>query len=240
MTRIFVFLALIAATPALAKDKGINPQSAYVLIDIENLEDSVMKGADMPGMVTLGRYDPIKQDIRGGELSPETALPGKQLPHVVISRKPVAKTKTARQYLVEIQPDTWVVEGANGTAFSLGTVQFEVKPGEVIDLGIAKPAVDWTSGEGPKSMASAMLGGMLFGSMKPKNVRPIWLNIRARTANDLPMPPELAGRTVSPVTFTPGAKFGNYLGGLVNRMGGRAQRLRELNAEQERQPEGGE
>jgi len=223
--------ALLLAGPALAKTKEIDPQAAYIVIDIENLDDFMIKGTDQPGTVTLGRYDPAKQDIRGGEVSPDTVLPGKQSPHLVIDRRPAVKSKAVRQYVVEIQPDTWVVEGANGTAFSLGSMQFEVKPGEVLDLGIVKPAVDRVVGEAPKSMGSAMLGAMFFGSTKPKNERPVRLDWRARTTGDLPLP-ALEGRTAVPVTFTPGAKFGNYLGGLVNRIGGRAQRVSDLSAEQ--------
>jgi len=65
MKRIVVGLALwlSAAIPANAKEPGLDPKMAYVLVDIGDLEDSVMKGADLPGAVTLGRYDPVKQDI---------------------------------------------------------------------------------------------------------------------------------------------------------------------------------
>jgi hypothetical protein len=224
-------LSLIAlATPALAGTKALDPRSAYVVIDIGDLEDSIMKGADLPGAVTIGRYDSVRKDIRGGELSPDTALPDKQSSHVVIDHKPVAKAKSVRQYVIEVQPDSWVIEGANGTAFSLGSVQFEVKPGEVVDLGVAKPSVDWAPGEGVQG--KTLLKAMFFGPVKPKNDRPIWLNLHTRTATDLPLPPELAGRSVTPVAYVSGAKFGNYLGGLVNRIGGRAQRARELVAEQ--------
>jgi hypothetical protein len=40
----------------------------------------------------------------------------------------------------------------------------------------------------------------------------------------MPLPVSLTGRTLTPAEFSQGAKFGNYLGGLVNRIGGRASR----------------
>jgi hypothetical protein len=40
----------------------------------------------------------------------------------------------------------------------------------------------------------------------------------------LPLPPALVGKPLVAADFAEGAKFGNYLGGLVNRIGGRATR----------------
>jgi hypothetical protein len=227
-----VAVALLVTAPVKAKEKPLDPKTAYVLVDIGDLEDALMKGAAQPGGITLGRYDPVKRDIRGGELSPDTALPKTESPHLAITKKPVAKGEGVRQYLVEIPVDMWVVEGANGTAFSLGSVQFEIKPGEVVDLGVLTPMMDWAPGEKAKSVGSAMMGGILFGSMRPKNLRPVLVEWHARTAGDLPLPPQLGDRQAKPVAFVPGAKFGNYLGGLVNRMGGRPARFKELAAEQ--------
>jgi len=159
-------------------------------------------------------------------------LPKKEEPHLAIAKKPVVKGEGVRQYLVALPPDIWVVEGANGTAFSLGSLKFEVKPGEVIDLGVLKPAIDYPPGENAKSVGGAMLGAMFFGSLRSKNLRPVRMDWHARAATDLPVPAILAGRQVQPAAFEPGAKFGNYLGGLVNRIGGRAARFKELAAEQ--------
>lgn len=38
------------------------------------------------------------------------------------------------------------------------------------------------------------------------------------------LPPALVGKVLTPAVFSDGAKFGNYLGGLINRIGGRATR----------------
>lgn len=231
MTRVAMGVAVlvIMAAPALAKD--LDPKAAYVLVDIGDLDGALIKGSSQPGGITLGRYDPVNHDIRGGELSPDSALPKTLSPHVTIAKQPVAKGKGIRQYLVEIPADMWVVEGANGTAFSLGSLQFEVKPGEIVDLGVMTPVMDWAPGESAKTVGGAMMSSLLFGSLRPKTLRPVRMEWRARTASDLPLPSQLAGRGATPATFVPGAKFGNYLGGLVNRIGGRPARLKELAAE---------
>lgn len=212
-------VAAHAAKPAL-----LDPNAAYVLVEIGTLDDAVMKGVKMPGSLTLARYDAAKADVRGGTLSPDTALPKGQAARIMIMDKPLAKTKTSRLYLVRLEPDTWVIEGASGTAFSLGSAQFSVAPGQVIDLGVVKPMVEWLDGEGPKSMMGGMMGAALFGSMKPKEIRPVRLDWRPRSGSDLPVPTALTGRTISSGQFVYGAKFGNYLGGLINRIDGRAGR----------------
>lgn len=217
---------VVMVTPVAAAEKPIalDPNAGYVLVEVANLDNPMFKGTKVPGSLTLARYDPVKGDVRGGLRSPQTALPAKVPVRVMISSKPVAKTKTSRLYLVRLEPDIWVIEGANGTAFSLGSRSFVVKAGDILDLGFMTPAVDWVEGEGPKSvLGGTMIGMALLGGRKPE-ARPVRVDIRARRADDLPLPAVLTGRTVSAVEFTLGQKFGNYLGGLVNRFDGRAGR----------------
>lgn len=239
MMRLLLAVAVLVALPAVAsgKDRELDPRSAYVVIDIEDLEDAFMKGDERPGDVTFGRYDPQGRDIRGGDLSPGTALPGREPPRVTVNRRPVARAEGVRQYVVELVPDTWVIEGASGTAFSLGSVSFEIGPGEVIDLGVVKPRVDYAEGEEAMSVGDVALKALMpFGSMRPKNIRAVWLEQRARAPGDLPLPAIVDGRGTTPATLVEGATFGNYLGGLVNRLGGRAERERELAASRAAQP----
>ncbi len=233
MMRAFLAALTLAALPAVvaAKDRELDPRAAYVVIDIEDMENALLKGDEHPGDVTLGRYDAQGRDIRGGDLSPGTALPDRQSPHLTINRRAVARQEGVRQYVIELAPDTWVIEGSGGTAFSLGSVSFEIRPGEVIDLGVVRPRVDYAEDEEAMSVGDLALKALIpFGSMRPKNIRPVWLEWRARTAGDLPLPALVEGRGTAQATFAAGATFGNYLGGLVNRMGGRAERERELAA----------
>ena len=206
----------LAIVPARAKEAPIDPAASYAVLEIRKLESPMLKGANMPGSVTLTRYDRAKAEVRPAS--------GAEVIRIQVEKKPLAKTKEGRLYLVRLAPDDWVIEGANGTAFSLGSMMFSVAPGEVVDLGVFTPAVDWVEGEGPKGIGSAIFGAALFGSMRPKNERPVRIDWHARTAADMALPAPLAGRTVVPVRFDPDHKFGNHLGGLVNRFGGRASR----------------
>lgn len=209
---------LIVASPGMAAKKDvfvIEPGAAYVLVEVQSLDGAILKGVKMPGAVTLAQYDIAKGDIVGGGA-------GKR---VTFFEKPFAKNKKSRQFLTKIEPATWVIEGASGTSFSLGSQTFVIKAGEIVDLGVMKPAVDWLEGEGPKSVMGGMLGAGLFGSMKPKETRPVRIDWHMRgAAGDMPLPAALQGKALVPVVYTPGAKFGNYMGGLVNRIGGRASR----------------
>lgn len=216
---------LVTVHPAVAeKAAGLDADAAYVLIEVQHIEDVMMKGTKTRSGVTLARYDPVMGDVRGGDLSPDTALPAGQPVRVGTVGKPVAKDKATRLYVLKVEPDTWIVEGANGTAFSLGSMMFTVAPRQVVDLGVFKPAIDWAEGERPKNVGGAMMGAILFGSLRSKEIRPVRVDWHARGIGDLPLPPMLAGRIVAPATFEPNRKFGNYLGGLVNRFGGRAAR----------------
>lgn len=227
MMRFMLALWLAIAVPltAIAKDKiAIDPAAAYVLVEIANLDNAVLKGTTAPGALTLARYDPVGGDVRGGDRSPGTLLGEKDVLRIVINSKPIAKSKESRLYLVQVPADTWVIEGSGTTAFSLGSRTFTATPGQIVDLGWFDPSVDWLEGEGPKSMLGGAMGAAFFGSVNPKDLRPIKLDWRPRGAGDLPLPPALAGKPLVKADFTEGAKFGNYLGGLVNRIGGRATR----------------
>ena len=220
-----LWLALAVPLAVSAKDKIIiDPAAAYVLVEIANLDNAVLKGTTVPGALTIARYDPIGGDVRGGDRSPGTLLGKKDVLRVVINNKPIVKAKESRLYLVQIPADTWVIEGSGTTAFSLGSRTFTAAAGQIVDLGWFDPSVDWLEGEGPKSMLGGAMGAAFFGSVNPKDLRPLKLDWRPRGAGDLALPPMLADKPLVAADFAEGAKFGNYLGGLVNRIGGRATR----------------
>lgn len=172
-----LWLALFLPVAAAAKDKlVIDPAAAYVLVEIENLKDAALKGTSVPGGLTITRFDPVGGDVRGGDKSPGTMLGKKETLRIVINNKPVAKSKESRLYLVAIPADTWVIEGSGNTAFALGSWTFTVAPGQVVDLGRFRPSVDWLEGEGPKSMMGGMMSAAFFGSVNPKDLRPIKLD----------------------------------------------------------------
>ena len=100
-----LWLALTVPMMATAKDKlAIDPAAAYVLVELGNLKDALIKGSNTPGVLTIARYDPVGGDVRGGDRSPTTLLGEKEVLRIVFDRKPIVKTKEARLYLVQIPP----------------------------------------------------------------------------------------------------------------------------------------
>lgn len=91
---------------------ALDPAKAYALVEVRNHD-----GGRQAGSVVFARYDPTGGDVRGGTRSPGSSL-GRGVPvRIAVSRRTLARTDESRLYLLEIEPDTWVIEGAAGTAF---------------------------------------------------------------------------------------------------------------------------
>jgi hypothetical protein len=195
----------------------LDPTKGYALVEIRNHD-----GGPQPGIVTFARYDPVDGDVRGGLRSPGSSLGRGVAVRVSAVRRSLLRNDERRLFLLELEPDIWVIEGAAGTAFSLGSLTFTVRAGEVLDLGVFSPRTDWPDGEGPTRLTAGRLVGMaLLGPFaRTPEPRPAMLEIRRRDTGDFPVPDSLASRIV-PAQFNEGARFGNYLGGLVNRVNGR-------------------
>lgn len=213
-----VAMSPLADARTLAKlPAKLDPAKAYALVEIGNIDEGKVRG-----VLTLARYDAARNDI---------ALLGKpndkpSLAHEAIG-KPLVKDKLRNLYLLELDPGQWVIEGANGTAFSLGSRTFTLAAGSVIDLGVAAVTTDYAEGEAPykitagKALKLGLLGAFA-GDAMPQPI-PKAVAFRARTANDLALPRTALGEARA-VDWGSEVKFGNYLGGLVNRMGGRKTR----------------
>jgi hypothetical protein len=231
-------LALAAAAPAAATTlktvpAALNPAKAYILVEYRLQKNPY--GGGLPGSrktmplkagLVFARYDPALGDIRGmGKARANPVAPGQQAVEGFRS-KPLAKGPGSRLFLIEVEPDTWVVQGFGNTSFSLGSYTFELAPGSVTDLGIVTAEPDWAEGQDPPDMGS-LLGAALAGPFaKSPDIAPMRATFRPRAAGDIPLPAGIPAERVKPVAFTPGAKFGNYLGGLVNRIEGVNARLR--------------
>lgn len=209
---------------------ALDPAKAYLVAEIRNQDEGRQRG-----VVVIARYDPEGRDVRGGARSPESALERGADVRISIGSRSLASSDASRLYLVELEPDTWVIEGAGGTAFSLGSRTFTVVPGDVIDLGVLSPQADLREGEELPGLTAGRLIGMAFLGpfARTPEPRPARLEIRERRAGDLPLPEALRAR-VAPAQLRDGATFGNYLGGLVNRIDGhRGRRPAEPAAEPE-------
>lgn len=222
LLHLLLLMAVSLAVPASAAEvlrrvpPTLDPAKGYVLVEIRNHDSGRLKGS-----IVLARYDPAGGDVRGGARSPGTALPRGEEVRIAIASRALARTDESRLYLVALEPDIWVIEGAGGTAFSLGSRSFAIAAGEVVDLGVLSPASDWLEGESaPRLTVGRVATLALLGPFaRTPEQRPAMLDMRERAATDFAVPAQLRAAIV-PVRLQPGARFGNYLGGLVNRIDG--------------------
>ncbi len=199
---------------------ALDPTKAYVIVEL-----SQMDGAMMPGTLTIARYDSQNRDIAAPTPRVEGANKGSKyvLDNRLFFNKHLIKNKDRRLMIGEVKPGLWVIEGANDTAFSLGSSTMQLEPGSVTDLGVAWIYSDFPEGEKRdiattgRALRGALMGG-LFGSVLPKPM-PRAVDFRLRGASDMQLPPLLAANA-QPVLWTGEVRFGNFLGGMVNRMGG--------------------
>jgi hypothetical protein len=235
--RVLILALALATAPASAGTLPkvpvtLDPSKAYVVVEIGKLDDGVLYGS-----LVLARYDEGKGDIA----EPTPRAEGKAGKNVAVLDnrlyllKPAVKNGDRRLYVVELDPGLWVVEGANDTAFSLGSSTLRLQAGSVTDLGVVTVYSDFPEGQkrdvltNGRLLKGALMGG-IFGSTIPKSM-PKAIDVRSRTSGDIPMPAVLAG-LARPVEWAGQVKFGNHLGGLVNRMGGRKARIKAMVAEQ--------
>lgn len=218
------------ASPVAAEElkklpEPLDPSKAYVIVELGTLDDGGIKGE-----IVLARYDSEGGDIRGyAGSAPELNKKALRAAHEG-ARKGFVKDKErgTRLHLIELEPDLYVVEAANGTTFALGSRTFRATPGSVTDLGVITVATDWAEGEaaakfGVGDAAKLLLFGAFAGPKQ--DPRPTFLTQRARSSSDLQIPPVLV-KDVRPVVWqATDVTFGNHLGGLVNRFGGRSERV---------------
>lgn len=237
MTRTGICAAMcaMAAGASLADAKSLkqaparlDPAKAYVLVELRADQGS-------PGQLTLARYDRTLADVKGFGRAKAAAPVAGQVREW--TGKALRKEPGRQLHLLEVEPDFWVVEGANGTAFSLGSTGVTLSAGKVTDLGVATLSVDYADGDGPEKLTAGKLAkvallGPFGGGLKPKPV-PAMVSIRPRSESDLPIPEAIRPATVVAEWSEP-VKFGNHLGGLVNRLGGRRARPGTATADQPR------
>ena len=224
-------LALAAASPAAAKTlkkvpPALNPAKAYILVEYKLLKNPFgglpgsRKTMPLKSGLAFGRYDPALGDIRGlGKAMANPVAPGQQ-PIEGFRYKPLAKGPATRLILIEVDPGVWVVQGYGNTSFSLGSYSFELAPGTVTDLGVVTAEPDWAEGQEPPNVGDVFTAALAGPFAKSPDIAPMRATFRPRASGDIPLPAGIPADKVRPVEFTPGAKFGNYLGGLVNKIEG--------------------
>lgn len=227
----FLAALALAASPTGAKTlkqvpPALNPAKAYILVEYKLLRNPFgsfpgsRKTMPLKAGLAFGRYDSSLGDIRGMGKARANPVPAGQQPIEGFSSKPLAKGPASRLMLIEVDPDTYVVQGFGTTSFSLGSYMFEAAPGTVTDLGIVEAEPDWAEGQDPPEAGDVLKSAFAGPFAKSPDIAPMRATFRPRSAGDIPLPAGIARDKIRPVAFTPGAKFGNYLGGLVNKVEG--------------------
>lgn len=240
---LYVLAVVVAALPAQASQLfkklpvALDPTKAYVLVEIGKLDQAMLDAT-----LILGRYDSAKGDVAAPTPPPggKVRRGGWRLDNRLHLLKPTVKTKGHRLFVAELDPGLWVIEGANDTSFSLGSSTLQLEPGAVVDLGVASVYSDFPEGEKRdvlttgRLLKGALVGG-LFGSTLPPPM-PKAVDFRPRAASDMQLPPQFA-TSARTAAWAGEVRFGNQIGGLVNRMGGRKARFRALAAENRSDPD---
>lgn len=239
LPRVMLSLLLLAGSISVSAKTnwaktGLDPAKAYVLVQVEPLEFNMLGNNRVVTGLTLAQYDLEKAAIRLREKDGKTV----DALRLTLIGNAIASDGKRKQYFAEIAPGIWVIEGAGGgsggtlaaavTAFSLGSYRFEARVGEVIDLGVVTPSREESDNPDMKmttgKLAGMMMGG-LFGGRGPEPL-PLKLAIRPRGDADLAAPAWLSGATITQPALTYGSTFPNLLGGLINRIDGKAGRGR--------------
>lgn len=215
-------IALVAlASAAEAKIKSadqMKAEKAYLLVQVDPVEFQMMGNNRLVTGVIFAPYDPVTKQTR----------------EELLARKdPVAKDGKRRLYLIEVDPGTLVIAGTGAsdsqmgsadTSFSLGSYHFDARAGELVDLGVFVPQREESDNPDTKMSTGNVLGMAFFGaSVEPVPNR---LVIRPRGEDDIAIPAWLAAKPLVHPAFVYGGTFGNNLGGLVNRIDGKAGRVR--------------
>lgn len=204
----------------------LNPAKAYVLVEYKLQQNPY---ASFPGSrktlplaagLVLARYDSRLGDIRGMGKAKANPVPGNQKVAESFRNKPIAKGEASRLFLLELDPDVWVIQGYGNTSFSLGSYSFALLPGSIVDLGVVAAETDWAEGQKPPGVGDVFAAALAGPFAKRADIAPLRLSFQSRGSGDMPLPAGIPAERVHPVAFTADATFGNYLGALVNRIEG--------------------
>jgi hypothetical protein len=113
--------------------------------------------------------------------------------------KAIEKSKTERTMVVEIVPGDYVLYGLGaggflGTCLCLGTVGFDAKPGEIVDLGTILIAAADPKSDIPELVSETGFGPSMNGHL-------FAFTAAVRPASVVKVPPLLAGQAIVPARF---------------------------------------
>lgn len=232
--------ALVASSGVLAqaveKEEQFDSSKSYLLFQLDPIIEEESGKPLQRAHAVLARYDAVHEDIRGGGRAAANPVPESEVLRVQARKDELEKDGKQRLYLLEVKPDVWTIEATGismggatpemTTSFSLGSYHFEVLPGQIVDLGVLTPVRPASDNPDTKLSAGKVLKAMFLPvGLKIEQV-PLTMTVRERGAEDIALPEWLARHQPVKARLTYGSRFGNYAGGLINRIDGEAGRAR--------------
>lgn len=140
-------------------------------------------------------------------------------PQFIFSKDKSDKDNPVFSYMIELEPGTYLYHGplmalpgapVGGVCYCMGSVQFEVKAGEITDLGnflTNAPAID--------NGGSDTVGPMFLRKTAPDSKQMRWL----RNPVKFGLPDSLSAYESVQASFAPSGKMNNVYRAMVSRMG---------------------
>ena len=205
--------ALLLATPALA-GKPIkagalvaDPALGYILVRL---------GPDHNAAISLQRYAVDHGNVVLGKPGPNI-LSKKELDAAFVGGGNfIAETPDSRTYVVAARPGTWLIAGAGVTCFSLGSYGFEVKAGQVTDIGTVLTGLENGKSPVPEIAAAKLSQDLVDFGVVLNVVMSNAMLVRPATGSDA-VPMALGGMTLRRAALIPDVRFANTCQTLVNR-----------------------
>jgi len=235
VSRLFHCVAAIALLAVTSPPASAGPASAKpAKIKLDTLKPGKVKLDLRLGyiLVRMGpRATPTDKPVPVGfmRVSPETQLPfapndpvtkepnfGQTLGVAVNTGRSFGDSDGAGVYLVAAYPGRWIISGVGNTCLSMGTYAFDVKQGEISDIGLLLTGREDGSSPAPEIKAAKISDDLVeFGSLM--NV--VMTNaLFVKAASDDPaVPAELAAMPRSHVALTPDVMLPNLCMDMVGR-----------------------
>lgn len=205
-------LSAAPATPAVAAEMlkvaptALDPKLAYILVRLGKRDEKVWN------LVSFYRYDAQAEDLRGKGRAKANPVPKGEDKAAVVAAKPfLAEDGNIRTYLVAVTPGRWVVASSPTTTYSLGSYQFDAKPGEITDLGTLYMGAENGSSIWPRLAAlhsAPDIEKRAYTVADALLIEPV----SAVTA----VPPALSALQRRPAAWMRAPRFGNHSGQMIN------------------------
>lgn len=185
---------------------SLDSKQAYLLVRLGKRDEKVWN------LVSFYRYDPEAEDLRGKGRSKGNPVPKGEDKAAVVDSKPfLAEEGNVRTYLVAVTPGRWVIASSPTTSFSLGSLQFDLKAGEITDLGTLYMGPENGSSIWPK------LAGIRSAPDIEKRGYTVADAMLAEPAGaSTPVPASISALPRRPAGYRPARRFGNHSGQMIN------------------------